>query len=195
MTARDPRNTAPEGTRGTNTAPERARGTDTAPERARGTDTAPERAGGTRFPERRARDRRTEPSVAEPPGATTVTGGWRDQIVGAAGLNLIAGIWLIISPFVLGYTDADAAWNPIVFGAIVAVLALARLSMPARTAALSFVNAAIGVWLFLAGFWLQSSNQAQWNEWLLGIAVFALAMTALATPPRAGEEPMPPAAP
>jgi hypothetical protein len=42
-------------------------------------------------------------------------------------LNVIAGIWLIISPFVLGYGSGDAYWNPIVFGAIVAVVALARL--------------------------------------------------------------------
>jgi SPW repeat len=42
----------------------------------------------------------------------------------ASGLNLLAGIWLIIAPFVLGYGDGDPYWNDIVFSVIVFVLAL-----------------------------------------------------------------------
>jgi hypothetical protein len=34
----------------------------------------------------------------------------------ASGLNVLAGIWLIIAPFVLGYDDGDPYWNDIVFG-------------------------------------------------------------------------------
>lgn len=108
-----------------------------------------------------------------------------DAAVGAA-LNVLAGIWLIISPFVLGYTGADATWNPIVFGAIVCALALLRLAGGARAATLSVVNMGIGVWLFISAFWLASSSQASWNVGILGVIVFVLGAWASAPMGRAG---------
>jgi hypothetical protein len=33
---------------------------------------------------------------------------WREDVRSAPGLDLLAGIWLIISPFVLDYAHADA---------------------------------------------------------------------------------------
>jgi hypothetical protein len=42
----------------------------------------------------------------------------------ASGLNVLAGIWIIIAPFVLGYDDGDPYWNDLVLGAIVFVLGL-----------------------------------------------------------------------
>src|SRR5579884_917381 len=103
-----------------------------------------------------------------------------DDGAAAAALNVLAGIWLIISPFVLGYTGADATWNPIVFGAIVCVLAFARLAGGARATGISLVNMAIGVWLFVSAFWLASSSQASWNVGILGVVVFLLAAWASA---------------
>jgi len=102
------------------------------------------------------------------------------EAAAAAALNVLAGIWLIISPFVLGYTGADATWNPIVFGAIVCVLAFARLAGGARATGISLVNMAIGVWLFVSAFWLASSSQASWNVGILGVVVFLLAAWASA---------------
>jgi hypothetical protein len=106
---------------------------------------------------------------------------WRDEVIGAAGLNVIAGIWLILSPWILGYTGPDATWNPIVFGAIVLVLALARLAKPAGTQALSAINGLIGVWLFISGFWLADSAQASWNVWIVGAIVFIMAAIGMTT--------------
>jgi hypothetical protein len=98
----------------------------------------------------------------------------RDEAMSASGLNVIAGIWLIISPFVLGYGSGDAYWNPIVFGAIVGVAALARLGGAYRATWLAWLNMAVGVWLFISGFWLASTARASWNEWILGVVVFVL---------------------
>jgi hypothetical protein len=121
--------------------------------------------------------------------------------IAAAGLNVIAGIWLIISPFVLGYTGADATWNPIVFGAIVAVLALVRMAAGPEAAWVSLINMAIGVWLFLSAFWLASSSQASWNVGVLGVVVFVLGAWAAGADrtvcrtrggSRAGAPPVPP---
>jgi len=106
----------------------------------------------------------------------------REEIAGASGLNVLAGIWLIISPFVLNYMGADAMWNPIVFGAIVAVLALARAGGAYRAEWLSWINMAIGIWLFISAFWLAHSSQASWNVGIMGVVVFILgAWSAAAT--------------
>jgi hypothetical protein len=99
---------------------------------------------------------------------------WRADVRTAAGLNVLAGIWLIISPFVLDYTGSDATWNPIVFGAIVALFGFARMAGAYRAAWLSILNMAIGVWLFISAFWLADSPRASWNVGILGVIVFIL---------------------
>lgn len=122
-----------------------------------------------------------DPRPQQPPfdrePAPAAAGDWRAAVATASGLNLLAGIWLIIAPFVLGYAGADPYWNDIVFGAIVAALALARIVGAYRASWLSYVNALIGVWLFVSAFWLDSSGRAIWNDIILGIVVFFLGLT------------------
>jgi hypothetical protein len=46
----------------------------------------------------------------------------RPTMVWLSGLNVIFGLWLIVSPFVLGYADVTAAlWNNILVGLVVVV--------------------------------------------------------------------------
>jgi len=94
----------------------------------------------------------------------------------ASGLNALAGIWLIIAPFVLGYRTGDPYWNDIVFGAIVLVLGAVRAFGAYRQSWISWVNALVGVWIFVSAFWLDSSGRAIWNDIILGVIVFVLAM-------------------
>lgn len=101
---------------------------------------------------------------------------WRGDVAVASGLNVLAGIWLIIAPFALGYGSGDPYWNDIVFGAIIAVLALVRISGAYRASELSWINALIGVWLFVSAFWLDSTGRAGGNDIILGIIVFLLAI-------------------
>jgi hypothetical protein len=101
---------------------------------------------------------------------------WRTTVATASGLNLIAGIWLIIAPFVLGYSDGDPYWNDIVFGAIVAFFALIRLSGAYRAEWLSYINALIGIWVFVSAFWLDSTMRAGWNDIIVGAIIFVLAL-------------------
>jgi hypothetical protein len=120
-----------------------------------------------------------------PPG-----GSWRDDVVGASGLNIIAGIWLIIAPFVLNYSNGDPYWNDIVFGAIVVVLAGIRALGAYRQAWMSWVNMLIGAWIFASAFWLDSTGRASWNDVILGVIVFVLgAISASATAERGLEPP------
>jgi hypothetical protein len=118
--------------------------------------------------------RRTEPlrDVSTPPRRPD----WRSEVVGASGLNIIAGIWLIISPWVLGFNSGDSYWNPIICGIIVGVIGLIRAGGAYRASELSWINALVGVWLFISAWWLASSNQAIWNDLVLGVIVFVLAL-------------------
>lgn len=159
--------------------------------RARRTPTRPPRRG---FREPPARDRRPagfyDPTVPERDGAPgelydpTAPGygtppprhDWREEIVGLSGLNVLAGIWLIIAPWVLGYSRSDPRWNDVVFGIIVAVLALIRVSGAYRAEWLSWINALIGIWLFVAAFTIDQTRVAAWNDIILGIIVFLLAV-------------------
>ena len=97
----------------------------------------------------------------------------------AAGLlNLFVGLWLIASPFVLGYVAGDSRLNPMIVGALVAFLALTRIGAW-RVSWLSWVNVAAGAWLFASGFWLAESSVASWNAWIFGLAVIVLALVSI----------------
>ena len=117
-------------------------------------------------------------------GSTTMRN--RAQVQAGSGLNIIAGIRMIIAPFALAYSDsAMALANDISVGAAVLVLAMVR-SMGAfrmRWAWISVTNALIGGWLIAAPFVLGYSNieAAVWNDVALGIliALFALWSAAL----------------
>lgn len=110
-----------------------------------------------------------------------------DTVKTASGLVMIAAIWLIIAPFALRYTFlAEAAWNDILVGIAVVVLAAWKLGAPAVAAA-SWVNVALGLWLIIAPFVLgyQAVEAAYWNDVLVGLAIAGLATwSALASPER-----------
>ncbi|HEX5506529.1 MAG TPA: SPW repeat protein [Thermomicrobiales bacterium] len=103
----------------------------------------------------------------------------------ASGLNVLAGIWLIVAPWVLGYTSSEAHWNEVIFGIVVGILALIRFSAPLETVWLSWINFLVGVWLIIAPFALvYTTPRAYWNEVGIGILVLLLALwSALMTQP------------
>lgn len=110
------------------------------------------------------------------PGAGS---GWRETVMTASGLNFVAGIWLIIAPWVLGYGNGDPYWNDVLFGALIAIFAGARMAGAFRESGLSLINAAIGVWLFASAFWLDNTGTAGANDIILGIVVFVLALLSM----------------
>ncbi len=104
---------------------------------------------------------------------------WRGSVMAASAFNLLAGLWLIVSPIVLGYVAGDSRINPIVAGALIAFLALLRLVGAFGAEWLAWIKVAVGAWLFASGFWLAESPAASWNAWLLGIAVIMLALLSI----------------
>ena len=107
----------------------------------------------------------------------------------ASTINVLAGIWLIISPFVLRFWHVSAAsWDNIIVGVIVLVLAAIRVAQPTRNLALSWINLILGIWLFISPWVLRFSHEraATSNDVVLGIIVFVCAIWSLAASPRVG---------
>lgn len=118
----------------------------------------------------------------------------RGEVSFLSGLNVLAGIWLIIAPWVLGYSANDPKWNDVIFGAIIGIYALVRASGAFWDVWLSWLNMVIGAWIFVAAFTIDSTTTASWNDIILGAIVFALAassaeVTATMWPWRRGPQP------
>jgi hypothetical protein len=103
--------------------------------------------------------------------------GRRNNVVALSGLNVLAGVWLIIAPWVLGYSTNDPRWNDVAFGIVIGVLALIRMAGAHRSYGLSLVNAMIGLWLAVAAFTIDHTIAATWNDIVLGAIVYLLAIS------------------
>jgi hypothetical protein len=110
-----------------------------------------------------------------PPGDSAAGG--RGAVWFASGLNFLIGLWLIASPWIYGFTGNGAAtWNRVIVGIIIAVFAGIRLVSALTTPWLSWVNAALGVWVFFSPwiFGYAGNGGALWNSIVLGVVVVIL---------------------
>ena len=101
---------------------------------------------------------------------------WQDPV------NLILGIWMIVSPWVLGYSmEATPTWNAVILGILIGVAALFALY---RVMAWEeWGNVVLGVWLLISPWVLSFSSirSAMSNAVIVGIVVAVLALWALGT--------------
>lgn len=94
-------------------------------------------------------------------------------------INLLAGIWLIISPFILDYASLGvSATNAVIVGIVVGIFSLIKLAnyevnWPA------WLNFLLGVWLIVSPFanGNGSIETVATNEVILGIIVIAFSLT------------------
>jgi hypothetical protein len=103
----------------------------------------------------------------------------RAQIRRRSSMNVVLGIWLAVSPWILGYGHGDPRWIDIVLGSLVAGAALARATGAYREAYLSWFNVAVGVWLVVAGLALDHTAVATWNDLGVGATVFVVAIASI----------------
>lgn len=119
--------------------------------------------------------------------------GHNTQVRTASGLNVLAGIWVIISPWVFGYGEhIGAAWNGVIVGIIVVILAAMRFS-GAETTWQSWINFILGLWLIISP-WLYgyaaTNDGLRVDSIIFGIVVAVLALwSAIAS--RSGATPTP----
>jgi hypothetical protein len=96
-----------------------------------------------------------------------------------SGLDVLAGIWLLISPFVLAFHAGTAAVaNNVVLGIVIGVLALIRFFGPSRNVGLSWVNFVLGIWVLISPWVLgfSSYTTALTNNVCMGIVVIILSL-------------------
>ena len=111
----------------------------------------------------------------QPDPASVPRASWRSEIKGASGVNLIAGIWLAMSPFVLAYRTTDPVWTQVAAGAVVALLALVRITRGAWESWMSWANAALSAGICLLAIVVADSAAAHWNGIAAGAIVLVLA--------------------
>jgi hypothetical protein len=105
----------------------------------------------------------------------------QDRITTAGGLDILAGIWLVLSPFALRfYANATGAatTSNVVFGILIASLATARVvSSNPWSVWLSRVNALLGFWILISPWCLGFSghHSATTNNVIMGLVVLLLA--------------------
>ena len=88
--------------------------------------------------------------------------------------NAALGLWLIASPFTLGYTSAAMTWSDVLSG--VAVLVLAVFALGPRRGVASWSIAAVGVWLLGAPLLFWAPDPASYaNDTLVGSLLIAFA--------------------
>lgn len=137
-----------------------------------------------RRPEREPIDPTPIGSGLDPMGPTPPNRSWRDEVIGASGLNVLAGIWLIIAPFVLGFTaHTHSEWNTIIVGILVATIAAIRIWGGRGASWLSWINAGLALWLIVSP-WIYGNSDVSailWNDIIVGVVVLVLsAWSALA---------------
>jgi hypothetical protein len=98
------------------------------------------------------------------------------QVSAASGLDVLAGIWLIISPWALHFSSLSTTTaNAVVLGVVIACLALSRFFGGAGPWA-SWVNFALGIWVLISPWVLTYAIYAtpRQNAVLMGIIVLIL---------------------
>jgi hypothetical protein len=100
---------------------------------------------------------------------------WQDWVM------LVLGIWLFLSPFILGYPDLGAAMsvNSYIFGAIVTALAIAALARPRMWE--EWVTLVLGLWLIISPFALgfRADTVATTNHIIVGLLIALDAISVL----------------
>ncbi len=95
----------------------------------------------------------------------------------------LGGLWEIISPFVLGYSNnTGALWDSIIIGIVLLVLGVwsALTTNPGTARVLDWINFILGLWLIISSFVLGFSSIAiaMWDLIIVGIIVAVLGIVA-----------------
>lgn len=97
-----------------------------------------------------------------------------------SGLNILLGVWILISPFVLAFNRlVPAEWNNVIVGILVGWVALIRSSSSYSQRGWSWRNVVLALWLIISPFALGFTHPsaALVNNIVLGVVVGLLALT------------------
>jgi hypothetical protein len=109
-------------------------------------------------------------------GVLTMPKRWEDW------MDMLLGIWLIISPFLLAYEGGYggvSAWNSYVVGAVLVVATFSAIKKPMIWQ--EWVGLLLGLWLIFSPFILgfRAESAAAWNQGAIGLIIAIAAGFAL----------------
>jgi len=110
----------------------------------------------------------------------TLTRDYATQARTASGINILLGIWLLVSPWVFDYHSmgTPALLNSVFVGALIAILAASRLASLRTSTGLSAVNLILALWI-MASPWVcgyAANRGGVWDNVILGVVIAALAI-------------------
>lgn len=94
---------------------------------------------------------------------------------------LVAGMWLIASPYLLGFAWFAAAWwNAFIVGVCIVILALIRFSYPKRFEGLRWTALMLGAWMIASPYVANYADigSATWNAIVAGAFIVFITMAA-----------------
>ena len=100
---------------------------------------------------------------------------WQDWI------NLLLGIWLFISPWVVGFegTQMAASWNAWILGVAIVVFSAIAVSMPQVWE--EIINLLLGIWMVISSWIIgATSRSVETNAVIVGLLVILFAILAMA---------------
>jgi hypothetical protein len=111
----------------------------------------------------------------------------RTYVEWTSGVDLLFGMWLVVSPWVLGYKGA-AAWTNVAVGLAILLSAWLQIREPAHMVGLAWVNLVLGAWLVVAPFVLPGvagphGNAVHWNNVATGAGVLWFSIWSAAAAP------------
>lgn len=103
----------------------------------------------------------------------------------ALGISMLLGLWIIFSPFLLGFRGVlPAVWNGVVVGLSVAFFSGIRVSLGYDQTRWSWCTALFSLWLIASPFVLGFAKitSATWNDISVGVVLLLLSWKAASTP-------------
>jgi hypothetical protein len=97
----------------------------------------------------------------------------RSALRAASIIDIILGIWVLISPWVLVFIFPAQLWNNVAVGGLIVILSGIQASAPLKSLGISWLNFLLGLWLIISGFVMGPPAQPTffWNQVILGIVV------------------------
>ena len=110
---------------------------------------------------------------------------WRRPPSAVTTLFFLAGLWLTVSPFVLGFAwSAAALWNTLVIGVALMILAVIRFAWPRRFETIRATVLIAGAWIFASPYVVNFSEigPATINAFVVGAITIIGAVASSARP-------------
>jgi hypothetical protein len=95
----------------------------------------------------------------------------------AGGVDVLAGLWLVLSPFILGFSGTALSTSNVILGIAVTVIAIIQLSTNMGSNWLGWLNGLFGLWVLVSPFILGALMAAAiWNNVIVGLVVVILSI-------------------